>query len=77
MLAHADAHGKELEGFKDNLVSEQENAAAAWALQELQAERAPGACIHNTVGHCNKVAAVVDAWHKHAKMPGLNMPRWQ
>ncbi len=40
-FVHADVQTAELRGFKDNLVAEQENVAAAWALQQLKTE--PGA----------------------------------
>jgi hypothetical protein len=40
-FVHADVQAEELQGFKDNVVAEQENVAAAWALQQLTTE--PGA----------------------------------
>lgn len=41
VFMHADVQAEELRGFKDNIVAEQENVAAAWALQQINTE--PGA----------------------------------
>lgn len=69
-----DAQGEELQGFKDNIVCEQENAAAAWALQQLESGEEPGVCIPKPLqwgmqqsGCCSGCLA------EHAKMAVLVM----